>query len=397
MADDTAVNSYDQILYPSFAVPQSHPDRLATLATLFGMEPAPVGRCRVLELGCGDGSNLLPLAAELPESQFLGIDLAARPIEIGRERARGAGLKNLTLRRLDLMDVADDLGRFDYVIAHGLYSWVPPAVQDRVLAVCRAHLAPRGVAFVSYNAYPGGHLRDMLREMMLFHTRHLDEPRQRIAQARALLKFLHEARREGDEYQMVLKKEVERVIKFSEDHLFHDDLEEFNLPVYFYQFVEHAGRHGLQYLAEADYYEMQDQSLPAEAVEKLRQLADDVVLREQYADFIKCRRFRQTLLCHRDVAVEREQRPEQVRRFWVASPARPARPAPDVKSSAPEKFVGLKGATIETDHPLAKAAVLHLGERWPMSVPFDELLAGVRERLGTGHGRDAAHDEEDSL
>jgi tRNA G46 methylase TrmB len=73
MADQT-LTAYDEVLYPSYTHNQTHPDRLATIATLFGLTPAPVERCRVLELGCGNGSNLVPMAYGLPGSEFVGID-----------------------------------------------------------------------------------------------------------------------------------------------------------------------------------------------------------------------------------------------------------------------------------------------------------------------------------
>src|SRR5919197_3347157 len=132
--DEPAATAYDEVLYPNYVHAQSHPDRLATLATLFGMRSARVGRCRVLELACGDGGNLIPLALDLAGSEFVGIDLAARPVAKGRRMIAALGLKNIELRQLDLMSLPRTLGQFDYIMAHGLYSWVPPAVQDRILA-----------------------------------------------------------------------------------------------------------------------------------------------------------------------------------------------------------------------------------------------------------------------
>ena len=76
-----AETPYDEVRYPGRFYPQTSPERLATLGTLFGLNPAPVDHCRVLELGCGDGGNLLPLAELLPRSSFLGIDLARAAIE----------------------------------------------------------------------------------------------------------------------------------------------------------------------------------------------------------------------------------------------------------------------------------------------------------------------------
>src|SRR5262249_26620757 len=147
--------AYDEVVYPSYVYSQTHPDRLATIATLLGMNPTSVESCRVLELGCGAGGNLIPMAFDLSESGFVGIDLAGSAISQGRELIKALGLKNISLQQADLMDLSSELGKFDYIIAHGLFSWVPEVVRDRILAICRAHLAPEGVAYISYNAYPG--------------------------------------------------------------------------------------------------------------------------------------------------------------------------------------------------------------------------------------------------
>jgi cyclopropane fatty-acyl-phospholipid synthase-like methyltransferase len=155
--------SYDIVPYPTGSQVQTHPDRLATIATLFGMSPKPVEECRVLELACGNGGNLIPMAYALPRSTFVGIDLAAGAIDAGRTVIRRLELRNITLLQQDLRTLPSDFGTFDYIIAHGVYAWVAPPVQDWILAVCRGHLAPQGVAFVSYNAFPGSHLRIMVR------------------------------------------------------------------------------------------------------------------------------------------------------------------------------------------------------------------------------------------
>src|SRR3954471_17103755 len=141
-----APTAYDDVPYPSTPFPQTHPDRLATLATLFGMRPASVERCRVLELGCGDGGNLIPMALVLPESDFLGVDLAGEPIARGRSTIDALGLRNIEMRQDDLRAFANgaDAGQeqFDFIIAHGVYSWVPEDVRDALLHICRRRLAP---------------------------------------------------------------------------------------------------------------------------------------------------------------------------------------------------------------------------------------------------------------
>jgi cyclopropane fatty-acyl-phospholipid synthase-like methyltransferase len=129
-------NAYDEVSYPGFPFSRTHPDRLATIATLFGMKPAPVENCRVLELGCGDGGNLLPMAFGLRGSEFAGIDLAGLPIARGRAMAEALGLKNVSLRQEDILQFSACRGQYDYIIAHGIYSWVPTVVQDKLLQIC---------------------------------------------------------------------------------------------------------------------------------------------------------------------------------------------------------------------------------------------------------------------
>lgn len=395
---DATPTPYDKVLYPGYTHSQTHPDRLATMATLFGMKPAPVERCRVLELGCGDGSNLVPMALSLPESKFVGIDLAPRPVAKGQKIVEALGLQNITLRPLDLLDVSADLGQFDYIIAHGVYAWVPPAVQDKILAVCRENLAPDGVAFVSYNAYPGAHLRDMVREMMLFHIQHLTDPQERIQQATALAGFLSVAQPfsdQSDTYRLFLKETMEGILNYRPGHLYHDELAEISSPVYFHQFIEHAARHDLVFLSEADFFEMQDHIFPPEVTDTLRKLAkSSIILKEQYMDFLKCRRFRQTLLCHKGISLDRSLPPERVKNFNIATTARPVSPAPDLSSSSVEEFRTPKGARMATDYPLAKAAMMCLGEIYPQSLHFNELVKRARSRLGdSGH---RGHDPEET-
>jgi methyltransferase-like protein len=388
---------YDEVLYPSGLYAQTHPDRLGTMATLFGMRPEPVDRCRVLELGCNDGSNLIAMAYGLPQSQFVGIDLAELPIVQGEATIEKLGLKNITLHQLDLRQTPADLGRFDFIIAHGLYSWVPAEVRDQLLAVCGEKLTERGVAFISYNAYPGNHFRNMARGMMRYHTAHFPDHQQQIRQARALLKFLAEAKEEPNAYHTILKQEFERVLAYPDAGFFHDDLNPINHSVYFHEFISHATRHGLQYLSEADILAMKEETYSPHVVAVLSNLeSGDVIAREQYLDFLKCRAFRQTLLCRHDVQLDRTLKPKRLRDLYVAAEVQPLSPSPDVTSRSAEMFQGPRGAEIETDRPLVKTIFYHLGTVWPGSVPFGDLLTLVRSHLGHDKGGQHTNAEDDA-
>jgi SAM-dependent methyltransferase len=385
-----APTPYDARPYVTRPRAQTHPDRLATVATLFGLAPPPVTRCRVLEIGCGDGGNLVPMAYTLPGSRFVGIDLASAAIARGVELIGTLGLENVELRCLDLMDVTPALGTFDYVIAHGVYSWVPAPVRDRLLAICRAHLDPRGIAYVSYNTYPGCHLRDAARRVLRFHVEGIADPDEQIEEARALARFLAES--PGVEAARALREEFRQVLDRSPSTLFHDDLAPVNDPVYFHEFVEHARRHRLGFVAEANVWEMQERAFPESVGARLRELSDGgVVLREQYADFLRNRRFRQTLLCHEALSPAPALLPGAAGALFVASAARPVPDQADLVSpSAAVEFRVPGGPGLSTAHPLARAALAHLGTIWPRAIGLPDLVRQAHRILGMPGGEDPA-------
>ena len=86
---------------------------------------------------------------------FVGIDLSPRSIDEARAMAADLGLTNVTFHAADLRDLPTDAGDFDYIVAHGFYSWVPAPVRSALFETIHARLAPRGVAFVSHNVLPG--------------------------------------------------------------------------------------------------------------------------------------------------------------------------------------------------------------------------------------------------
>jgi methyltransferase-like protein len=377
---------YDEVLYPSALYPHTHPDRLAMIAALYGLKAAPVEACRVLELGCGDGTNLTAMAYALPGSYFVGIDAAQRPIDAGQETIKELGLSNISLRHLDLMQTPSNLGPFNYIIAHGLYSWVPEAVRNKILALCGAFLTDTGVAYVSYNAYPGCHFRDLTRGMMRYHVTKFSDPNQKVQQARALLKFLAESKGEPELYHQLLKAELHQALTRPESALFHDDLSSINQPFYFHEFVAHAASHGLQYLSEANVRATQIESYPPNVRALLNNLDPaDVISWEQYCDFIECRRFRCTLLCRNDIILDRSLQPERVYRLRFAADITPMSAVPDFHSASPEMFRGLAGSELEIGPPLAKAAFARLGTIWPQSIAFDELVEAAQRDLSEGH------------
>jgi SAM-dependent methyltransferase len=308
----------------------------------------------VLEIGCGDAANLLPLAYYFPESSFTGVDLARRPIARAKKQAAQLGLTNLSLQATDLAAIGREFGQFDYIVAHGLYSWIPVAARDALLAVCRARLAPHGVAFVSYNALPGRHPRQMLREMMFEHAGGAPS----LGQSRAFLHWILDKNAAREVWQPLLAREISRMLDAEDGALFHDDLAPVNDPVYFSAFASHAARHRLQYLGEAELHQMFDH-LGALAGRRLNRIEH-----EQHLDFLKLRAFRQTLLCRSDVRLRRHSSPQRMEHFLFSSPAR-------LDSG---QWLGEHGVRLSAGQRDADAVAQALADTWPLPVAFEDLV-----------------------
>lgn len=376
---DPQAHSYDAVPYESKPLQPTHPDHLAVMARLHGLAAPDTTACRVLEIGCATGGNLLPMALSLPGSQFVGIDVSAGQIETGERMRRELQLDNARLIAGSIVDA--DLGAepFDYVICHGVWSWVPEVVQRSILATCARALSPHGVAYVSYNTYPGWHLRSMMRDMLLFHVRATDEPQQRIARSREFVEFLLRTSGGDDTaFARFVGEEARLLAKASDTYVFHEHLEADNRPVHFKDFVAGAADAGLRFVGEA----VDDEHVArrAEVAEFLDRHAQDPIERGQYVDFLQNRTFRRSLLCRAAAPVARVEPggdDDPVRSLWLGSPMRPQSPAPDCHGEAIETFTGPGGQQLQIGHPWLKLAFLALGRRWPECVPFDQLATEV--------------------
>ena len=351
----------------------------------------------MLELACGDGANALSIAQTLPGASVLGIDAAAGAIARGMKLAHAAELHNVKLQAGDIEDLPGDLGSFDYIVAHGVYSWIPPRARAALLAAIRAHLAPGGIAYVSYNAYPGSYVREMAREILRYHVRHIEDPALRLEQAQVLMQTIV-AIETPSPYAQVLREHMERMLRYSDALLFHDDLAEISTPFYFHEFVEHAAHHRLGFLAEADLYESQLRDVPQSAERLMEGLPEDVVVREQYLDFFKNRMFRKTLLCHEVAPVRRDLDDVHLERFAISCAARVYEPADgqqadgeqadgeQAEGAAPqaegETFLTPEGFSMTTSEPLVRAAMRALCDAWPAALDFPALLAAALDGAG---------------
>ncbi|MBT9331003.1 methyltransferase regulatory domain-containing protein [Paracidobacterium acidisoli] len=377
--------SYDTVEYPGFSYPDTHPDRLAVMAALHGLQPAPVATCRVLEIGCSEGANLIPMAYELPAAEFTGFDLAGLPIARGQQRIGELGLTNIRLFQGDLMEAetapeSGGLGEYDYIIVHGVYAWVPEPVRDRLLALCSAHLARNGVAFVSYNALPGSHMRNMIREAIVWRAEHAAGnamgPEEQAAAGLDLLGLLIRTRPEEDPYRRLTEEQLTKLRKRSPKVLFHDELSPVYAPVSVAAFVQHARRHGLEYLSESVLPVPNDPSFRPELMEALREIAgDDTVALEQMLDFARMRMYRETLLVHAEQPVQRDLAGDVLREMRFASQATPA--AGEREGVCAYNLPG--GLKVGCDQAPAIGVMERLMTAWPRTLGYEEMRQTAAE------------------
>ena len=296
LRDDATKESYDDKPYHSYPYPLSQPEHIYAVAKLMKINAVPVDKARVLELGCAGGGNLFPTAVNYPDSDCVGIDLSPVQIREADAHKAGMGLTNIRFEALDIMDLDSSYGKFDYIVCHGVFSWVPEFVREKIMQVCRDNLSPRGIAMITFNTLPGWAALGCIRDMMMMHTRHLTDNSKKVAQAKSLLTFLHKFVPEKTNLRGAVVQVAETFAKANDDsYILHEYLEENNQPFFFEEFHDYLTRHKLHYLGDSVLDKMFSGNLGAEAHALIRQI-NDRVKREQYMDFVHNRQFRWALI-----------------------------------------------------------------------------------------------------
>jgi SAM-dependent methyltransferase len=367
------VTSYDEVPYAYYCFPESHPRRLQAVAHLSGIEAPAPAECRVLELGCAVGGNIVPMAYSLPGARLTGIDLVASQIETARKFAAGSGVQNLELQAANIMDVTQDWGKFDYIIAHGVFSWVPHEVAEQVLQICAEQLTPNGLAYISFNTYPGWHVRMWARDAMRFHAEKFADPIERARAGRDFILALAQA----PFTSALLKVEVKYLQGKAESYIWHEYFESTNHPFYFRDFAARIARHGLQYLGDA----LQNGLVAAESWAPFRSWMEanraDVIRQEQYVDFVRNREFRRALICRGNLTLERTQMPARVETMHAAGFLRQSAAA-----NGMSRFEHALGNLVIGAGPLHDALVKISG-RFPRALAVAELLDAAGQHRAT--------------
>lgn len=298
-------NSYDDLMYESGAFSQTAINNLEARARLMGLQPAPAANAKVLELGCSMGGNIITQALYYPDAEFTGIDLSGRQVAQGNAIIEKMGLENVRLEEKDILTIDESFGKFDYIIVHGIWSWVPDAVKDKIFSICRNNLTEHGIAYISYNVYPGWKRQEQLREIMYFAGRDvLEEPleartRKGLDALKALAEILENDKGLGGGGKLPA---IQKILNHNFYYIAHEYMEAFNDPIYVNGFIEWANRHRLAYIGDTDLHVSFVSWMAEHTRERILALAGgDYIAKEFYSDILSDRQFRRSLLCREEV------------------------------------------------------------------------------------------------
>lgn len=295
-------DSYDSFLYVSKPFSSTNINNLQAKAKMYGLTPAPIKGARVLELGASCGGNLIPQALYYPEATFTGIDLSGVQVQHGNEIIQSIGLTNVTLLEKDILDIDESFGTFDYIIVHGIWSWVPDIVKDKILNICNVNLSDNGIAYVSYNTYPGWKRLEQLRDIMLYsEKRAMDQNLlERTLYTKNVLKMIadtmssDERSRTQSDYKI---NNIQRVLNSNDYYVAHEYLEAFNDPVYVSEFIERAQKQGCAYIGDEVLQRSFISWLADDVANNIRTLSNgNYIDKEQFYDYVYDTQFRMSLL-----------------------------------------------------------------------------------------------------
>lgn len=383
--------AYDKRIYTSNAFPFSSPGHLRAAAHLWGLESVPLENARVLELGCAGGGNLLPFAVAYPNAHVVGIDLSSVQVEQGQRVVQALGLKNLHLHAMSLTDITPEFGEFDYIISHGVFSWVPPEVREAMMRILRENLSPNGVGYISYNTYPGWKAGDIVRDAMLLHSHSIESEEDRLSAAKAMLNLLSEGIAPSNPLAPSLRAAVAQLRRHSDHYVAHEYLETFNNPCYLLEFVDMADQHGVTHVGEADpHLEMSvTYGQNVQLNHSLVALGHSRVMRQQYLDFSAGRNFRKSLIVHQERADQILNTPDienLTSLRWAGHYAEMEAPANSPKGR--RSFRSYKNQPLHTREASVLAVIQALSHVWPASLDFDTLVEQARASLAPEHAKD---------
>ncbi len=356
--------------------PEAMPDRLRWAAMLHG-HYVPEKSFAYLEINCGAGLTLLYAAAAHPESHFVGLGGSARQFERSRVLAREAGLSNIEFVEGDYLQPAFQAGglgrRFDYVVVHGIASWIPSDARSALLRFANRALKVGGLFYTSYNTLPGS-LGALTYGHFARFDPHSDAPSEALKAAHLALLALQNAALTLLPGMPALAQRLETLGRQNLVDLLSRSGRSDWRPIFVTEMLEDLRVHGLSYLGTATLAEAFDSALAPE-LRELIEAQPTVAIREQVRDLALMQVFR------RDLAVRgRQAMPlvEQLQRFsTIRLRSNPLVPRPVPRSAADEP----SGDTAIRDRLLARLDAARGSLRLGDLVEEDGHLESVSEAV----------------
>ncbi|MBL8866928.1 MAG: class I SAM-dependent methyltransferase [Planctomycetia bacterium] len=375
--------SYDELPYGDIAYFHTHPAHLGALAVLCGLAPPTLTGGRVLEVGCGTGFNLLAMSRSLPETQFLGLDASSTQIDRARALADEVGATNASFQVGRLEELDDATGPFDVILAHGVYSWIPPAAQTALLELIRRRLAPNGLAYISFNAKPGWNARGVVRDFLLGAVPADGSPIDRARAARErLAAFVASLPDPDSPYGRQVASLAKALADEPDYYLLHEYLAERNEALAFGEFAARLAAHGLQYVAESRFSTSAFAQLGADRT-ALDVVGDDLVRREQYHDYRWQRSLRQSIVCRADRAIPRVADAEAVGKLWLSPRVELVDPNVDVDATDfDEARREEDGEVVQIHDPFYRQFLRRLRAAPGRRLQPDSFLSDIRDYIG---------------
>jgi ubiquinone/menaquinone biosynthesis C-methylase UbiE len=367
-----SANPYDLLPYKSAPVEWTAPERLAISSALHG-GPIPALRgYRLLELGSADGANLIPMAYYRRHASFVGVDSANSQVSLARERTSAVRLTNLDFVCADFGDANKVLtGRFDYIIAHGVCSWIAIDMLETLLLLCARRLEPNGLLYLNYNAKPGWSFRGMVRDFLINATAGYEDLTARGNAAQQIAaKAAAAVESSQSPYSQLLANEFKFVYEGELSYVAHEFLSSENHAFWNSEFLSMAAHHGLSYVADADFNypsgrvdeELYQRLLDHQIIGRtVRDTADLLCYRQLHSPI-----FRQAAYDHASVPVD-------LHELWIAS-------CLEGRDVAHGWFVHSSGYEVEVKDEGVGRALRSLHAVWPQGIRVAALFDDI-ERL----------------
>jgi SAM-dependent methyltransferase len=371
-----SANPYDELPYQSFPIEWTAPERLALASILHGGPRPPLDGYRVLELGCGSGANLLALAYYRRHATFVGVDGAATAIALADAGRDVLKLGNLEFIHANFRTAVEGLsGQFDYVIAHGVFSWVPDEVRDAFLELVAVRLKPGGLLYLNYNTRPGWNIRGLVRDFLIAQTAAEPSLRARARQAQDVsARVVNAMSGVEHHYSQLIANEFRFVCEGDVSWVGHEFLADTNRPYWRSEFLALSRRHGLEYVADAD-FNYASGRIPPDLAPKLdvamicgRSVEDTVDLlcyRQLHSPILTAAPLCRTVLG-----------PTEFGDLWVASCLEPGPPPEPDKNPV---FRHPSGYEVEAKNASMTVTLSRLHALWPRGIRVAEAFRDVTE------------------